>query len=306
MNGLYREYGDFLAGHFPQKMQKLAINAGLSCPNRDGTIGRGGCCYCVNSSFVPGYCDPADSVTSQIDKGISFFGKKYPHMRYLAYFQAYTNTNAGVDRLVALYREALSHQMVDGIVIGTRPDCMPQSLLSLLGQWHRRGRWVMIEYGAETSHDDTLRRVNRCHTWADVVDAVGRTHAEGIPVGLHLIAGLPGETLADTLVTVDRAVTLPIDTLKMHQLQVLRGSKLAADIAAGRENIIQFTLEEYLDLCVEIVRRVPRNIALDRFLASAPPGMVFSPRWGLKNYQFTHLLHNRINQINQINPIIAD
>lgn len=297
MSGYYREYGEFLAEHFPQKMQKLAINAGLSCPNRNGTIGRGGCCYCVNASFVPRYCDPDDTVTSQIDKGISFFGRKYPQMRYLAYFQAYTSTNAGIDRLVALYREALSHPMVDGIVIGTRPDCMPQPLLALLGQWHRSGRWVMIEYGAETSRDDTLRRVNRCHTWADVVDAARRTHAQGIPVGLHLIAGLPGETLADALATVDKAVSLPIDALKMHQLQVLRGSRLAADIAAGRESVARFTLDEYLDLCVEIVRRVPRCIAIDRFLASAPPGMVISPKWGLKNYQFANLLRNRLSAI---------
>ncbi len=294
MNPHYKDYSDFLAEHFPGKMQKLAINASLSCPNRDGTIGHGGCCYCVNASFVPGCCDPTDSVTAQIDKGIQFFGRKYPQMRYLAYFQAYTNTNAGIEQLARLYDEALSHPQVDGIVIGTRPDCMPQPLLSLLGDWHHSGRWVMIEYGAETSRDDTLRRVNRCHTWADVEDAVSRTAAEGIPVGLHLIAGLPGETFADTLATVDRAVALPIDTLKMHQLQVLRGSRLAADIAAGRETVPQFTLDDYLDLCAEIVRRVPRRVALDRFLASAPPAMVISPRWGLKNYQFTHLLHRRL------------
>lgn len=294
MNEYYTDYSDFLAAHFSGKMQKLAINAGLSCPNRDGTIGRGGCSYCVNASFVPGYCSPEDSVTSQINKGLQFFGRKYPQMRYLAYFQAYTNTNAGVNHLISLYDEALSHPMVDGIVIGTRPDCMPPELLSILGRWHRSGHWVMIEYGAETSRDDTLRRINRCHTWADVEDAVSRTVSEGIPVGLHLIAGLPGETLADMLVTVDRAAALPINTLKMHQLQVLRGSRLSVEIAAGRESVTQFTLDDYLDLCVEIVRRVPRRIALDRFLASAPPAMVISPRWGLKNYQFTHLLHQRL------------
>ncbi|MDE6321940.1 MAG: TIGR01212 family radical SAM protein, partial [Muribaculaceae bacterium] len=215
MNGFYKDYADFLAEHFPGKMQKLAINAGLSCPNRDGTIGHGGCCYCVNSSFVPRYCHPTDSVTTQIDKGIQFFGKKYPQMRYLGYFQAYTNTNAGLKHLVDLYDEALNHPMVDGIIIGTRPDCMPQQLLSILGQWHHSGRWVMIEYGAETRRDDTLQRINRCHTWADVVNAVIRTHSAGIPVGLHLIAGLPGETLDDALESVDAAISLPIDTIKL-------------------------------------------------------------------------------------------
>lgn len=295
MNGFYKDYSDFLAEHFPGKMQKLAINAGLSCPNRDGTIGCGGCCYCVNSSFVPNYCDPADSVTTQIDKGIQFFGKKYPAMRYLAYFQAYTNTNAGIDHLINIYDEALRHPRVDGIIIGTRPDCMPPSLLSILGEWHRGGRWVMIEYGAETHRDDTLTRINRCHTWGDVVNAVQRTHHEGIPIGLHLIAGLPGESLDDIIASVDAATSLPIDTIKVHQLQVLRGSRLATDIATGHELVPQFTLEQYIEVCAEIVRRTPPHIAIDRFLASAPQSMVISPHWGLKNYQFAHKLHRRLS-----------
>lgn len=298
MNPYYKDYSEYLAELFPgRKMQKLAINAGLSCPNRDGTIGRGGCAYCVNASFVPSYCNASDAVTTQIDKGIAFFGKKYPQMRYLAYFQAYTNTNAGIDRLMALYDEALAHPMVDGIIIGTRPDCMPQTLLDYLSRIDAPGQRVMVEYGAETTRDDTLRRINRCHTWGDTVDAVTRTHAAGLSVGVHLIAGLPGEALDDTLYNIDKVAQLPVDTIKMHQLQVLRGSRLAADIAAGRERVDSPALEQYLALCVEIVRRVPRRIALDRFLASAPPDMVLQPRWGLKNYQFTNLLHNRLSAL---------
>ncbi len=298
MNPYYKDYSEYLAELFSwRKMQKLAINAGLSCPNRDGTIGRGGCVYCVNASFVPSYCNAADAVTTQIDKGIAFFGKKYPHMRYLAYFQAYTNTNAGIDRLMALYDEAMAHPMVDGIIIGTRPDCMPQTLLDYLSRIDAPGSRVMVEYGAETTRDDTLRRINRCHTWGDTVDAVERTHAAGLSVGVHLIAGLPGETLDDTLYNIDKVVQLPVDTIKMHQLQVLRGSHLAADIAAGRERVDSPTLEQYLTLCVEVVRRMPRRIALDRFLASAPPDMVLQPHWGLKNYQFTNLLLNRLSAL---------
>jgi len=298
MNPYYKDYSEYLAELFPgRKMQKLAINAGLSCPNRDGTIGRGGCAYCVNASFVPSYCNKADAVTTQIDKGIAFFGKKYPHMRYLAYFQAYTNTNAGIDHLMAIYDEAMEHPMVDGIIIGTRPDCMPQGLLDYLSRIDAPESRVMVEYGAETTCDDTLRRINRCHTWGDTVDAVERTHAAGLSVGVHLIAGLPGEDLDDTLYNIDKVVQLPVDTIKMHQLQVLRGSRLAADIAAGRERVDSPTLEQYLALCVEIVRRMPRRIALDRFLASAPPDMVLQPRWGLKNYQFTNLLLNRLSTL---------
>lgn len=298
MNPYYKDYSEYLAELFPgKKMQKLAINAGLSCPNRDGTIGRGGCSYCVNASFVPTYCNAADTVTTQIDKGMAFFGRKYPNMRYLAYFQAYTNTNAGIDHLMDLYDEALAHPMVDGIIIGTHPDCMPQTLLDYLSRIDSPGRRVMVEYGAETSRDDTLRRINRCHTWSDTVDAVARTHAAGLSVGVHFIAGLPGETLDDTLANIDKVVQLPVDTIKMHQLQVLRGSRLAADILAGCERVDSPTLERYLELCVEIVRRVPRRIALDRFLASAPPDMVLQPRWGLKNYQFTNMLLNRLSTV---------
>lgn len=292
MNPYYRDFADFLAEQFPgTKMQKLAVNAGFTCPNRDGTKGRGGCTYCNNLSFNPGYCSPRLSVSEQIEAGRRFFARKYPDMRYLAYFQAYTNTHSDdIDRLMSLYEEALAADGVDGVIIGTRPDCMPDALLARL----RKLPWVMVEYGAESSHNATLERINRCHTWEDTVDAVERTHAAGIPVGLHLIMGLPGETEDMMLRTVDAVGRLPVSTVKFHQLQLVRGTRMASDIEKGLYDIRRFTADEYADLCVKIVRRLRPGIAIERFVSQTPADMLLYPRWGLKNYQFTNLLMRRL------------
>lgn len=292
MNPYYRDFADFLAEQFPgTKMQKLAVNAGFTCPNRDGTKGRGGCTYCNNLSFNPGYCSPRLSVSEQIEAGRRFFARKYPDMRYLAYFQAYTNTHSDdIDRLMSLYEEALAADGVDGVIIGTRPDCMPDALLARL----RKLPWVMVEYGAESSHNVTLERINRCHTWEDTVDAVERTHAAGIPVGLHLIMGLPGETEEMMLRTVDAVGSLPVSTVKFHQLQLVRGTRMASDIEKGLYDIRRFTADEYAGLCVKIVRRLRPGIAIERFVSQTPADMLLYPRWELKNYQFTNLLMRRL------------
>lgn len=292
MNPYYRDFADFLAEQFPgTKMQKLAVNAGFTCPNRDGTKGRGGCTYCNNLSFNPGYCSPRLSVSEQIEASRRFFARKYPDMRYLAYFQAYTNTHSDdIDRLMSLYEEALAADGVDGVIIGTRPDCMPDALLARL----RKLPWVMVEYGAESSHNATLERINRCHTWEDTVDAVERTHAAGIPVGLHLIMGLPDETEEMMLRTVDAVGRLPVSTVKFHQLQLVRGTRMASDIEKGLYDIRRFTADEYAGLCVKIVRRLRPGIAIERFVSQTPADMLLYPRWGLKNYQFTNLLMRRL------------
>lgn len=291
----WRNYSDYLSGIFPGiKVQKIAVNAGFSCPNRDGTKGRGGCTYCNNTTFNPAYCTPRLSVAQQMAKGRDFFARKYPEMKYLAYFQAYTNTHGPVDRVLGLYREALSQPDVVGLIIGTRPDCMPDPLLEQLSRMRADGVYIMIEYGAESSHDETLRRVNRCHTWSDTADAVRRTHSAGIDTGLHLIMGLPGETREMMLSTIDAVNTLPVDTVKIHQLQLVRGTRMAADIEAGLYDIPRFTVEEYADLCRDIVRRLRSDIAIERFVSQSPADMLIYPRWGLKNYQFTNLLQQRL------------
>lgn len=288
----YRDFSDFLKEHFDVKVQKITVNAGFTCPNRDGTKGRGGCTYCNNQSFNPEYCRPALSVREQLERGKEFFARKYPQMKYLAYFQAYTNTHSDdIDRLMRLYEEALETPDVVGLIIGTRPDCMPQELLDRLAGL---GKWVMVEYGAESACDRTLELVNRCHTWADTADSVRRTHEAGIPCGLHLIMGLPGEDEDVMLSTIDRVNELPVDTVKIHQLQLVRGTRMARDVESGLYDIPRFTAEEYVGLCVRILQRLRKDIAVERFVSQSPSELLIYPRWGLKNYQFTNLLNNRL------------
>ncbi len=313
MGRFYKDYADFLAERFEGKMQKLTVNAGFSCPNRDGTIGRGGCVYCNNSSFSPNLAGGADissnkmSVSQQLEAGKHFFERKYPQMRYLAYFQSYTNTHGDIGRLMELYCEALSVDKVVGLIIGTRPDCVDDRLL---GELAAIGKPVIMEYGAESSHDDTLKAVNRCHTWAQTADAVERTVAAGLPVGLHFIMGLPGETREMMMQTVERAASLPIDTIKLHQLQVIKDTVLAREMDVSDDGRMMFrglplhifSVEEYVGLCVDIVMAMCRmngNIAIERFTSQAPADLLIAPRWGLKNYEFTNLLNRELEVRNK-------
>lgn len=289
----YRDFSDFLATHFAGKIQKISINAGFSCPNRDGTLGTGGCTYCNNQTFNPSYCAPSLSVTEQLEEGKRFFARKYPSMRYLAYFQAYTSTHGDIERLKSLYEEALAVDGVVGLIIGTRPDCMPDELLDYLESLAARC-FVLVEYGAESSHDSTLELINRCHTWGQTVEAVNRTATRGIHVGLHMIMGLPGESLEMMLSSVDALSALPIDTVKFHQLQIIRGTRLARDIEMGLYDVPRMSVEEYIDLCAMIVQRINPSIAIERFTSQSPEELLIYPKWGLKNYQFVNLLHRRL------------
>lgn len=315
MGRYYKEYSDFLAEQFPgRKMQKLTIDAGFSCPNRDGTISRGGCAYCNNASFSPileNSTRQIRGIEAQLSAAKEFFAGKYPQMRYLAYFQSYTNTHGELNRLLALYDEALAVEGVDGLIIGTRPDCLPQELLDALAQRRKAGGWIMFELGAESSHNVTLERVNRCHTWEQTVEAVAKVKEAGLPVGLHFIMGLPGETRRMMLQTVRRAAALNLDTIKFHQLQIISGSAFAAlyeqgrrpDTPHDRESVepdwTLFTPNDYLSLCVDIIKEMNRlapSTAIDRFTASSPAHLLLAPRWGLKNYQFVNLLNRELKR----------
>ena len=282
-----KTYGDYIATIFPGiKVQKISVNAGFTCPNRDGIISYGGCIYCRNDSFTPGYCNPCESVRLQLEKGKKFFSRKYPEMKFLAYFQSYTGTyNKDTEELYNLYNEALSTEGVVGLVVATRPDCISNEVVKLLSEFNKE-KPVFIELGAETSHDKTLKIINRNHSWNDVVETVYRIADEAMHCGIHLIAGLPGENRNHILETIDKTVKLSIDTIKLHQLQVLKGTELFFKLKTGELSIPLFSLEEYLELCVEIVKRTPENIIIERFLSQAPPEMVVAPSWGLKNYEF--------------------
>lgn len=296
-HGGLQSFSQFISHYLPGKIQKISINAGFTCPNRDGSKGTGGCIYCNNASFSPDYTSARRSVTEQLEEGKRFFARKYPTMKYLAYFQSYTSTNGPTEQVIAMIEEALSVDSIMGIIIGTRPDCMPEMLLQYLSELAKK-RFVMVEYGAESANDSTLQLINRCHTWEDTVNAVRRTTEAGIPVGLHFILGLPGETITDMMATIERVNTLPVSTLKFHQLQIISGTRLAREYESEQWHIEQFTPDSYADLCCDILEHLRSDIAVERFVSQAPDGMLISPRWGLKNYQFTNILHRKLRERN--------
>lgn len=279
---------------FPFRVQKISIDAGFSCPNRDGNISRGGCIYCDNRTFNPSYCDKRKSVTCQLEEGKAFFARKYPEMRYLAYFQAYTNTYATVERLRGLYEEALAVEGVVGIVIGTRPDCVSDELLDYLEELGKR-TFLLVEYGIESANDATLRRINRGHDFAASRDAVERTHARGILTGGHIILGLPGEDASESLRQAPVISSLPLDILKIHQMQVIKGTRLAEEYAAHPFHV--YTVEEYVDLIVAYIGLLRKDLVLERFVSQSPQDLLIAPKWGLKNYEFANLLNNRLKKL---------
>ena len=294
---LYADMGSYLVARFPYKVQKISLHAGFSCPNRDGTKGRGGCTYCNNQTFSPDYCHTGRSITEQLDEGIAFFARKYPDMKYLAYFQAYTNTYGATPYLAACYEEALAHDGVVGLIIGTRPDCMPPELLAYLSDL-ARDRYLMVEYGIESTYDETLARVNRGHDYASAVDAVRRTAEAGIPVGAHMILGLPGESRETILSHAGRLSALPLTMVKLHQLQLIRGTRLAQEYEQGLADIYPYTVTEYVDLAIDFIERLRPDIVVERFVSQSPDALLIAPRWGLKNHEFTAGLLQRMRERN--------
>ncbi len=293
----YNEYGPWLKNLLGEKVQKISINAGFTCPNRDGKVGVGGCTYCNNQTFNPEYCETHKSITQQLEEGKSFFARKYPSMKYLAYFQAYTNTYAETSLLIEKYEEALAVPDVVGLVIGTRPDCMPDALLDYLELLSRRV-FVIVEYGVESVYDDTLVRINRGHTHRQTVDAVMRTAKRGIIVGAHIILGLPGESREDLLNEASVLSSLPINLLKLHQLQLIKGTRMADEYKENPESFHMFSADEYIDLVIDFVERLSPDIILERFVSQSPSSMLALPGWGLKNYEFVDRVRKRMEERN--------
>ena len=294
---LYYDFATFLSQYFEGKVQKISIHAGFTCPNRDGSKGTGGCTYCNNQTFNPDYCNPQHGIRHQLEEGISFFARKYPHMRYLAYFQAYTNTYGELSQLIAMYEEALQVEGVVGIVIGTRPDCMPDTLLDYIEELSHR-TFVMVEYGIESANDDTLVRINRGHDFATAVDAIRRTHERGILVGGHLILGLPGEDHAELMRQANAIAALPLDMIKLHQLQLIRGTRMAREYEQRPEEFHLYTVDEYIDLAIDYIERLPETMVVERFISQSPRSLLIAPDWGMKNYQFVDRLRQRMQERN--------
>lgn len=292
----YVEFGPWLQSQLGCKVQKISVNAGMTCPNRDGTLGTGGCTFCNNQTFNPAYCRTEKTVAQQLEEGKQFFARKYPTMKYLAYFQAYTNTYAELDRLKMLYEEALCVPDVVGLVIGTRPDCMPDELLDYLEDLNGR-TFLIVEYGVESASDETLLRISRGHTFSQSVEAICRTASRGIRVGAHVILGFPWEPFEELMRQAEEIGKLPLTTLKLHQLQIIRGTQLAREYDAHPWPVP--TAEEYIDLVLRYISHLPSSLVMERFVSQSPPEMVIAPQWGLKNHEFANLLRNRMAKFGQ-------
>lgn len=291
---IYNDYGAWMRRQFPFRVQKISIDAGFSCPNRDGHISHGGCTFCDNRTFNPSYCQPSKSITEQITEGKEFFRHKYPDMKYLAYFQAFSNTYATLDTLQRRYEEALSAEDVVGIVIGTRPDCVSNEILNYLESLNQQ-TFMIVEYGIESVSDDTLRRVNRGHNFECSRRAIIETHNRGILTGAHIILGLPGESAEDNVRQADIISALPIDILKLHQLQIIRGTQLAAEYERQPFNL--YTADEYIDLCRRYIERLRPDMVLERFVSQSPKELLMAPKWGLKNYEFANRFVNYMKRM---------
>ena len=284
----YNDFGTWLRKQFPDfRVQKISIDAGFTCPNRDGRISTGGCTYCDNRTFNPSYCDRNKSIREQLKEGKNFFNRKYSNMKYLAYFQAFTNTYGSVDLLKKMYEEALQEEDIVGLVIGTRPDCISTPLLDYLEQLSRQ-TFLIVEYGIESANNETLRRINRGHTFECSKKAVEMTAERGIFTGGHIILGLPGEDREESLRQAPIISSLPLNILKIHQMQIIKGTRLSEEYLQNPFPL--YTVEEYVRLIADYISLLRKDLVLERFVSQSPPEMLIAPRWGLKNYQFVHLL----------------
>jgi radical SAM protein (TIGR01212 family) len=291
----YNDYPSYIKSRFGGRVQKLSINAGFTCPNRDGSKDVRGCSYCNNNTFRPEYCEPEKSVTQQIEEGINIFSKKYPEMRFLAYFQSYSNTYGSVELLDNIYSEALAHEKIVGLVIGTRPDCVTEEILDLIAE-KAKEQYVTIEYGIESTLDNTLLRINRQHSYRETIDAMHKTKSRGIHTGGHLILGLPGESRAELLSHATRISELPINTLKLHQLQIVKQTTFAKEFKQNPADFHLFELDEYIELAVDFLELLRPDIVVERFVNQSPFDMLIAPKWGIKNYEIVSKIEKRLKE----------
>ena len=271
-------YSDYCIRLFGHRMQKLTLNAGFGCPNRDGTLDTSGCTFCNNNAFTPSYCQPAKSITQQINEGIHFHARRQRQpLGYLAYLQSYSNTYAPLEQLRECYGEALSHPLIEGLIIATRPDCVDNDKLDYLATL-ARDHYIMVEYGIESCYDQTLQRIRRHHDYACTVHAIEATARRGIPCGGHLILGLPNENHEEIVAEAPILSQLPLTTLKLHQLQILRGSQLGNDYLLGPSSVPpSLTLDEYITLVCDFLERLRPDIVVERYAASVPPRYQAAP-----------------------------
>lgn len=309
-NRRFNSYSSYFQREFGGRVQKISIDAGFSCPNRDGKISTGGCSFCRNDAFNPSYCKPEKSIRQQIEEGIEFHQRRYRRAKsYLAYFQAYSNTYKPIDELERLYREALSTPGIIGIIIGTRPDCITSEILEMLKtlsyqrsaypSYQQSAYPIIIELGIESVYDSTLQRVNRGHDFATARNAIELVHSYGFHCGGHFIFGLPGETRDMMLHAADIISELPLTTVKFHQLQIFKDTKMADEYLANPTDFHLFTLEDYIEFVIDFIERLNPNIVIERFAGEVPPRYLVSKPWlNLRYDQVLSLIEKRLEERN--------
>ncbi|HEY9082536.1 MAG TPA: TIGR01212 family radical SAM protein [Vicingaceae bacterium] len=297
----YNSYSTYIKQKFGKRVQKVSLDTGFTCPNRDGTKGIGGCTYCNNNTFNPYYCKPQKSITQQLNDGIAFFAKKYKTQEYLAYFQAYSNTYADIELVKSLYLEALNHPKIVGLVIGTRPDCINEDLIQFLSDLAKRN-YISLEFGVESTLNKTLDFINRCHSFEETIAAYELSKNKGIELGAHVIIGLPGETREEMLHHANELSKLPINTLKIHQLQIVKHTMMARQYETNPEFFQLFSLNEYIQFMGKFVSKLRPDIIIERFTSESPAHLLVAPKWnGIKNFEITskiekYLLENNFWQ----------
>lgn len=298
-NRRFNNYSNYFKNQFGSRVQKISIDAGFTCPNRDGSKGSGGCSYCSNDAFNPSYCIPSKTVSRQIEEGIDFHKWRYRRaVSYLAYFQAFSNTYAPLSKLQELYSEALAYPNVIGLVIGTRPDCIDDEKLDYLRELSKK-YYIIVEFGIESCYNKTLKRINRGHTYEDAVQAVERTAALGINVGAHIIFGLPGETRHEMLDQAAILSLLPLKTVKFHQLQIFKGTLMEKEFQTNPEDFNLFSWEEYLDFFISFLERLNPEFVVERFTGEAPPRFLSTGGWGkIRTDQIVVLIEKRMEELN--------
>ncbi len=275
----YNAYKDYIKSHFGGRVQKVSVDAGFTCPNRDGTKAIGGCTYCNNISFVPPYCKPGMSITEQVSSGVEYLSRRYKAKRFIVYFQAYSNTYAPLEYLKGLYEQALAHPQVIGLAIGTRPDCVDEEKITYFEEL-AKNYFISIEYGLESMFDQTLENLNRGHTFQEWADAVEMTAGRGIHICSHIILGLPGETREQMLQTADTISQYPLNSLKIHHLHIVKKTVLAAQYK--RNPFPVFGYREYIDLAVAFIQRLRPDIMLQRLVGETHPRHLIAPLWGVR------------------------
>ncbi|WP_210395791.1 TIGR01212 family radical SAM protein [Motiliproteus sediminis] len=292
--------GRHLKAKYGQRVHKLALNASFTCPNRDGSKGVGGCTFCNNVSFSPNAKQPP-TIASQIEAGRQVIRKRTGAMRYLAYFQAYTNTYADINYLKGLYDAALAEPDVIGLSVGTRPDCVPDPVLDLLAGYQAEGYEVWLELGLQSANDATLARVNRGHGWVEYEDAIRRAHARSLQICTHLIVGLPGESAFDSVGSFERVMALGTEGLKLHPLHIVKGTQLARQYKQGLYDGVPF--DDYVDTCATIIRQAPPELVFHRLTGTADPRILLSPIWCAKKWQVLNAIAAELSELPQMQAL---